>query len=155
MERNGEMKKMSLVIVLVLFLTPVIFVACGDQKEAAKTETPVTSEEVKKQAGEAMETAVAYTQQQMHEYQNNIAAKLDDYSRKISELKAKSEEMTGDAKAMAEQKLADLQASKQGAEQKLKELKNASGKAWEDMKSGMDKAMESLAQAYKEAVSHF
>lgn len=149
------MKKKSLAIILVPFITLMFFIACGEKKEAGKTETPVTSEEVKKEATEAVETATAYTQQQIQDYQQNITAKLDEYGQKISELKARSEEMTDQAKAEMASKLTDLNAKKQAMDQKLEEIKHASGKSWEDIKSGMDAAMEDFAKAYEEAVSHF
>lgn len=57
--------------------------ACGEKKESATSPEKVTAQEVKKKAKEAVETAMAYTQQQREEYQKQLEGKIKEYDRKL------------------------------------------------------------------------
>ncbi|MGA9236845.1 MAG: hypothetical protein WBV91_18620, partial [Desulfobacterales bacterium] len=72
------MKRTAIAITLTVFFLLGFLAACGDQKEAEKSQTEVTSEDVKKEAKEAMQTAKEYTLQQKEEYQKQMEAKLQE-----------------------------------------------------------------------------
>ena len=57
------MRRIALSIMLTAFFCLAFLAACGDQKEAKKSETEVTSMDVKKEAKEAMEATEAETNQ--------------------------------------------------------------------------------------------
>lgn len=153
------MKRTAVVLTLTAFFGLAVLLACGDEKEAAKPKAEVTSEDVKKETKEAMETAQAYTQQQKDEYLQLMNAKLEEINRELQELtdktQSKASEMKEEARAELNRNMETLRSKKQEVAQKLDELKSASGSAWEDIKSGMDAAMEDLNQALTRARSHF
>jgi TolA-binding protein len=153
------MKRTAVVIAMSAFFVLAFLLACGDQEEAEKPKAEVTSEDVKKETREAMETAQAYTQQQKEEYLQRMNAKLEEVNQEIQELTAKTQsqllEMKEDAKAELNKDIEALRSRQQEMTQKLEELKSASGSAWDDIKSGMDAAMEDLNQALARARSHF
>ena len=153
------MKRIVLFMTLALFFTTALLLACGDQKEAQKPETAVTSADVKKEATEAMETAKAYTRQQKEEYQKKMEARLQELDSEIQQLQAKAQssatELKEKSKAEFNQSMEDLRNKQQVATEKLNELKSASGQAWEDIKGGVNSAMDELGKAYDRARSHF
>lgn len=127
---------------LTTFSCLAFLVACGDQKEAKKSETEVTSVDVKKEAKEAMETAKIYAHQQKEEYLQQIEAKIKEYDREMQELLAKAQSKATDlkeeSKAQFNQSMEELSNKKKAAAEKLNELNSASAEAWGDIKSGMD-----------------
>jgi len=150
---------MMVLIILAAFFGSAFLLACGDGKETEKPEMKVTSQDVKKEAREAMETAKAYTLQQKEEYQEQIEARLQVLDREIQELQARTQskaaELKEESKAEYNQTIEELRNKKQAAAEQLDKLKSASGKAWEDIKAGMDSAMDNLSQAFDRARAHF
>ena len=153
------MRRIALLIMLTSFFGLAFLVACGDQKEAEKSKTEVTSEDVKKEAKEAMETAKTFAQQQKEEYLQQIEGKMKEFDRDMQELLVKAQfratDLKEESKAQFDQSMEELRNKKQAAAEKLNELNSASGKAWEDIKSGMDSAMDELSKAFDRARSHF
>jgi len=99
------MKYFSLIMVVIGVL---ILAGCKAKEEPAKTEKPATVEEVKKEAGEAVQKATAYTTQQMDEYRKQAEAKLKDYDKKIDELQARAEKMKKEARAEFDEQMREL-----------------------------------------------
>jgi TolA-binding protein len=128
---------------------------CKGKEEPVKSEKPVSTEEVKKEAKEAVETATTFTRQQMDEYQNQIEARLKGFDQKLEELKVRAEKMEKDAKAEVGQQMNEIRKKRDVAAKKLEELRSASGKAWSDLKAGLDAALEDVEKAYQEALSRF
>lgn len=153
------MRRKALLIMLMAFFGLAFLVACGDQKDAEKSETKVTSMDVKKEAKEAIQTAKTYTQQQKEEYLHQLDAKIKEFDREMQELLAKTKsstiEMKDESKAKVDQSLEELRNKKQAATEKLNELKSSSSEAWEEIKSGMDSAMDELNKAFDRARSDF
>jgi len=153
------MKRLVLFITLALFFTTAFLLACSDQQESQKSETAVTSADVKNEAKEAMETAKAYTQQQKEEYQKQMEAKLQELDREIQDLQTKAQSNAAELKEKSKeefnQTMEELRNKQQAATEKLDQLKSASGKAWEDTKAGVDSAFDELSKAFDRARSHF
>lgn len=141
---------------LVLICGGVMFLAgCKGKEEPAKTEKPVTVEEVRKEAGEAAKTTATYTRQQMDEYARDMEARLKDYDKKLDELQAGADKMSKEARAELEQQMAELRKKRIEAGKELEKLRSASGKAWDDMKAGLDLALDEMEKAYQRAASRF
>jgi len=106
------MRRIALLIMLTAFFGLVFLVACGDQKEAEKSETEVTSMDVKKEAKETMETVKSYTQQQKDAYLRQIEAKLEELDKEMQELQAKAKssatELKEESKAKFNQSMEEL-----------------------------------------------
>jgi TolA-binding protein len=151
-EKEEKMKRVLFLPTAILLL--VLPTACGEKKESTG-EQRATTADVKKEAKEAVGTAISYTQQQKEEYQKQLEAKIREYDRKLEDLKAKAEKMEKKTKAEAQRELEDLRQKGEAAKKKLEGMKSAGSKAWEDLKSGMDAAMEDLEKSFSRMVSRF
>jgi Na+-transporting methylmalonyl-CoA/oxaloacetate decarboxylase gamma subunit len=69
-------------------LAMILVAACGKKEEPPQVKKPVTEEKVRKEVKEAIQTAMAYTEQQKEEYQKTINAQLDEMQKKLLELQA-------------------------------------------------------------------
>jgi TolA-binding protein len=153
------MIRKALLIMMASFFILALFFACGDQKEAEKSDTKVTYEDVKKESKEAMETAKEYTQEKKEEYLMQMRAKLDEFNKEIQELQSKAASnaigLKEASKEELNQSMKELAEKKKAAAEKIDELKNASGDAWDDIKTGADSAMDELSKALERARSDF
>jgi hypothetical protein len=114
------MIRKALLIMLASFFSLALFFACGDQKDAEKSDTKVTYEDVKKESKEAMETAKEYTQEQKEEYLRQMRAKLDEFNKEFQELQSKvaskATDLKVDSKAKFEQSVEALAKKKQAVD---------------------------------------
>jgi seryl-tRNA synthetase len=118
-------------------------------------QSPVTRQEVKKEAADTMEKAKAYAEQQKQIYTKKVQATLDDLSKRIDQLKDQAKVAKGEALTKIQSALADLKVKEDQAKQKLQELGSSTGPAWEQVKAGVDKAVGELQNAYNKASSYF
>ena len=133
--------KMTLAALGALALT-----GCGsgdDQK--------VTAQQVKKEAKEAVNTAVAYSKQKQEEWFAQAQAQYQELEKEISQLMDKAKERATAGQDKAKDILADLQKWQAVAQEKLKAMQSASGKAWEKAKVELEEALQNLKQAYQRA----
>ena len=77
--------KTGLMAISFLF-TLTLLAACGNQEEAAQPKDAVTAADVKKDAGQAVETAAKYTMEQKEVYMQKIQARLEELDREIGAL---------------------------------------------------------------------
>lgn len=125
--------------------------ACNQKK----TDTEVSSEDIKRQTGEALETTKNYLIQKRGEYQTQLEDKLHELENKIKELEAKAANAGEETKAKCHEMIETLQQKQKDARNKLEKLKSSSADAWENLKSGTENALEDLKKAYSEAISRF
>ena len=87
-----------------------LFAAIGcEQKPADRTPGKVTSEDVRRDAGQAVETAAEYSQQTKEEFQKDLEAQLNELDAKIAKLREKGRDLKDEAKANWDRKMADLE----------------------------------------------
>jgi uncharacterized coiled-coil DUF342 family protein len=98
---------------------------------------------------------VEYTKQQKEQFQRKMQAKLNEYRKRIYELRVKADEMSAQVKDKVNRRLQDLEAKRKAADEKLAQLESSSDKAWAEIKEGLDQAVKDLDQAYKDASSQF
>ena len=115
----------------------------------------VTAEKVEKESKEALDTTMNYAQTKSREYQEKLKESLNDYDKKIDELKAKSANVTEEANADFNKTMEQLNQKKEAASKKLQELKKPTGKAWDDVKAGVNEAMADLEEAYEKAIARY
>jgi archaellum component FlaC len=118
-------------------------------------EGKVTSDELKKQAGEAIDAAKKYAGQQKAEYQQKIEQELADLGENISKLKERAKTATGESLKALEERIGDLRERQTAAQKKLGEVKAATEQAWSGLKEGMDKAVSDLKKSYESAIGYF
>ncbi|MEJ2313277.1 MAG: hypothetical protein P8Y85_00545 [Nitrospirota bacterium] len=145
---------LAIVMAMSLVLSATVILSCKQKAEAPK-EGEVTTEDVKKDVGEAVGTTKAYLAEQKEEFTKDMEAKLADYGSRIDELQKKADEATGDVKAKMDEQMKNLRNKQEAAQKKLDEIEESSGKAWEDLKAGADRTMEDLKKSYEDAKSQF
>lgn len=146
------MKKIEFVVAIFI---PLFFItSCSSKETPEKAETHVSSEDVKRETEEALETQKTYLAQQKEKYQKGAESTLNDLNDKIKGLQVKAEQAGSDTKAKYNEIIEGLQKKQGEAQNRLNDLKSKSADAWEDVKSGMDAALENLKNSYNDAVFH-
>ena len=134
---------------------PLFFITACSKETPEKVETHVSTEDVKRETGETLETKKTYMEQQKEKYQKDAESTLDYLGNKIKDLQAKAGQAGTDTKSRYSEIIEGLRKKQGEAQEKLNDLKSKSADAWEDVKSGMDAALENLKNSYNDAVSHF
>lgn len=148
-EESRVMRKVSPVLVLaVLLVLGLPLWALGDEGK-------VTSDEVKKQAGEAFDAAKKYAGQQKADYQQKIEQELAELGDNIVKLKERAKTATGESLKALEERIGDLRERQAAAQKKLGEVKAATEQAWGGLREGMDKALLELKKSYESTIGFF
>jgi hypothetical protein len=126
-----------------------------EQKPTDRAPGKVTSEDVRRDAGQAVDTAAEFSQQSKEEYQKKLDARLQELDAEIAKLKAKGGDLKDDAKARWEQKMAELETKRDAARAKLAEVGHSSAEAWKDVQKGAQSAWDDLDKAVRDAAAEF
>ena len=127
---------------------------CG-QKSAERTTGKVTSEDVRRDAGQTIKTAAEFSEQAKEEFQNSLDARLKELETEIAKLKEKGRDLKDDAKANWDRKIAGLETKRQAARAKLAEVGQSSAEAWQDVQKGAQSAWDALDKAFRDASQDF
>ena len=126
-----------------------------DRKPADPTPGKVTAEDVRHDAGQAVNTAAEYSQQSREEFQKDLGTRLDEMDANIVKLRDKGRDLKDQAKANWDQKMAELETKREAARQKLVEVGHANAEAWKDVKKGAQSAWDDLDKAFHDAAHEF
>jgi TolA-binding protein len=126
-----------------------------EQKPSDKTPSTVTSEDVRRDAGQAVDTAVEFSQQAKEAFQRRLESRLDEMGGKIAGLREKGSDLKDQAKIDWDRKLADLETKRDAARGKLAEVGQSSAEAWKDVQQGAQAAWDDLEQAFQDASREF
>jgi len=85
-------------LLAIMLLVPWLLPGCGEKEQTESKSAAVSGEDVKKEAKEAYDAAKGYTQEQMQAFRDHAELKLDQYSREIDQLQAKTEKLKEDAR---------------------------------------------------------
>ena len=129
-------------------------VACSEQKPATEKQATAT-QDVKKEAKELADTALAYSLEQKEKYTQEVLKKLSQYNQMFITLDRKVSAMGEQAKNDMMGEIANVNTKKNQVSAKMRELQNSTGEAWEDVKVGLDKAIDDMDEAYKQAMSRY
>jgi TolA-binding protein len=133
-----------------------LFASSGcEQKPADRTPGEVTSEDVRRDAGQAVNTAAAFSQQTKEEFQKNLDARLKEMDAEIAKLREKRRDLKDEAKANWDQKMAELETKREAASAKLADVGHSSAEAWEDVQKGAQSAWDELDTAFRDASREF
>ena len=133
-----------------------LFAAVGcEQKPADRTPGKVTSEDVRRDAGQAVTTATEYSQQAKEEFQKKLEAQLNELDAKIAKLREKGRDLKDQAKVNWDQKMAELETKRGTIRAKLAEVNRSSAAAWKDVQRGAQSAYDDLDKAFRDASRKF
>ena len=138
-----------------LMLAGVLTASGCERKPADQPPGKVTSEDVRRDAGRAAETAVDYSRQTKEEFQKKLEARLDELDGEIAKLREKGRDLKDQAKADWDRKIADLEKKRDAARAKLAEVRDASAEAWKDVQKGVQSAWDELDKAFRDASREF
>jgi len=119
-----------------------------EQKPADQTSGKVTSEDVRRDAGQAAKTAADYSQQAKEEFQEKLEDRLNKLDAEIAKLREKGRDLKDEAKA-------DLEVKRDAARAKLAEVGRSSAEAWKDVQKGAQSAWDELDKAFRDAAGKF
>lgn len=139
----------------VMALAGVFSVMGCEQKSGDSTPKKVTSEDVRRDAGQAINTAAEFSQQTKDEFQKSLEARLQALDAKIGKLREKGRDLKDQAKTDWDQKMADLATKREAARAKLAEIGQSSAEAWKDVQKGAQSAWDELDKAFHDAAREF
>ncbi len=139
----------------VMMLAGIIAVLGCEQKPANQTPGKVTSEDVRRDVGQAVNTTVELSQQTKEEFQKKLDVRLKDLDAEIVKLREKGRDLKDEAKAKWDQKMAELEIKRDAVRAKLDEIGNSSAAAWKDVQQGAQSAWDELDKAFREASREF
>jgi TolA-binding protein len=126
-----------------------------EQQPANRTPGKVTSEDVRRDAGKAAQTAVEYSQQTKEDFQQQLEARLNQLDVENAKLRGKGRDLTDQAKSDWDRKMADLETKRDAAHAKLAEVRDSSAAAWNDVRKGAQRAWDELDKAFRDASREF
>jgi TolA-binding protein len=133
-----------------------LFAALGcEQEPADRTPGKVTSQDVRRDAGQAVNTAAEYSQQDKEVFQKKLESQLNELDAKIAKLHEKGRDLKDQAKANWDQKMAELETKRGAARAKLAEIGHSSKEAWKDVQKGAQLAYDDLDKAFRDASREF
>lgn len=133
-----------------------LFLAIGCERTPTDpTPGKVTSEDVRRDAGKALETAAKYSQQTKEEFQAKLEARLKELDGEIAKLREKGRELKDEEKLNWDRRMADLETKRETARAKLVEVRHSSEEAWKDVQKGAQSAWDELDKAFQEASDEF
>lgn len=134
----------------------VLSIAGGcDKPTSSPSSGGVTSNDVRRDAENAIDTAAEFSQQTKEEFQLKLNARLGQLDEEIVMLRERGSSLKDDAKARWDEKLVNLESKREAARVKLAEVKDSSAEAWKDLQKGAQSAWNDLDTAFREASSEF
>jgi hypothetical protein len=115
----------------------------------------LTSQDVRRDAGQSDKTTMAQAAPTKEEYQQQLAARLKGMDAEIAILQEKNRGLTGGARADWERTLSELQTKRDSAYSRLADVRQSSADAWKDAKHGAQFAADDLDNALRDAARHF
>jgi TolA-binding protein len=126
-----------------------------ERKPADRAPAKVTSEDVRRDAGQAVKTAGEFSQQTKEEFQKKLDARLKELDAQIAKLREKGRDLKDKAKPDWDRKMADLEKKRDAARAKLAEVGHSSAEAWKDVQKGAQSAWDELDKAFGDASREF
>jgi TolA-binding protein len=139
----------------VVMLAGVVAAAGCERQPADRMPGKVTSEDVRRDAGQAVNTAVEFSQQAKEDFQKNLDTRLKNMDAEIAKLREKGRDLKDEAKVKWDQKLADLETKRDAARAKLTEVGQSSAEAWKDVQKGAQSAWDEMDKAFQDASREF
>src|SRR5579871_205641 len=100
----------------------------------------VTSEDVRRDSGNAVETAVEFSRQSKEEFEKKLDARLKDLDTEIAKLHEQGRDLKDQAKANWDRQMAELETKRNATRAKLTEVGHSSAEAWKDIRKGAQSA---------------
>ena len=140
---------------LLLILIGLLAVSGCEPATGDRAPGKVTSEDVRRDAGQAVSTAAEYSQQTKEEFQKKLDARLKELDAEVARLREKGNALKHQAKVDWDRKLAELETKRDAARAKMAEIRDSSAEAWKDVRKGAQSAWDELDKAFRDASREF
>ncbi len=121
----------------------------------SKGTSTVTMDDVRRDSAAALETTVAYSQQNKDKLVKALKDQLAIMDASIEKLRLKGQELASDAKEGWASKMSELDVKRKSVHAKLAEIENSTAEAWSDVEKGAKSAWEELKKAFQDASNEF
>ena len=138
-----------------LMMAGLLATVSGCEPKSAPTTPKVTSEDLQRDVGKAINTTAEYSQQAKEEFQKKLADRLTELDADFARLREKGRDLKDDAKVKWDERMADLEAKRLVAKARLAEVNDSTAEAWKDIQQGAQSAWEELDQAFRKAANEF
>jgi LPS O-antigen subunit length determinant protein (WzzB/FepE family) len=138
-----------------LMLAGLLTASGCERKPADWTPGKVTSEHVRRETDQALNTTAEFSQQTKEEFQKNLGARLKELDAEIAKLREKGRDLKDEAKANWDQTMAELETKRDAARAKLAEVGHSSAERWKDVQKGAQSAWDELDKAFRHASLEF
>ena len=132
----------------------VFFSGCM-QAPVEHTVRKVTTEDVRRDTGKAVDTATRAAAQSKEEFEASLKASLAEMEEKTERLREKGHALKDEAKTRWKEKMADLEAKQKVARDKLEEVRKSTAGAWGHVEKGAQAAWDDVRKALQEAAEEF
>lgn len=132
----------------------VVAIGC-ERKLGDMTTGKVTSGDVRRDTGQAVETTAVFSEQSKEQFQTKLDARLKESEAEMAKLREKGRDLKDEAKVQWDKTMADLEIKRDAARAKLTEVSKSSGEAWKDVRQGAQSAWAELDKAFRDASSKF
>jgi ABC-type transporter Mla subunit MlaD len=148
-----------------LVLIPGAMLAACDNEPAGSPPPPppagdatpggVTPGDLADDIGRAADSASDLFSQQLRDYRQTMADRLDTVSADIARLEARAEQLTGEARQEADNAVEALRTQRAAFAARLERASADSAAAWQELKNGLDNAWNDLKNARDAAMDRF
>ncbi len=139
-----------------MLILPGLLTASGcEQKPVEQTPGKVTSDDVRRDADQAIHSAAEFSRQTKEEFQKSLQARLQELDSEIEKLREKGRDLTDDAQANWDRKMAELETKREAAGAQLNEITRSSAEAWKDVQKGAQSAWDELDKAFHDVAREF
>jgi LPS O-antigen subunit length determinant protein (WzzB/FepE family) len=150
---HAEEDSIMMRVFSIVTLAGVVAVIGCERQPADPASQKVTSEDVRRDASQAVTTAAEFSQQAKEDFQKSLDARLQALDAEIARLGEKGRDLKD--KVDWDRKLAELETKREAARVKLDELGRSSADAWKDVQKGAQAAWDELDKTFREATSEF
>jgi Skp family chaperone for outer membrane proteins len=126
-----------------------------EQKATDRTPGKVTSEDVRRDAGQAVNTPAELSQRTKEEFEKNFDTRLKELDAEIAKLREKGRDLKDEAKTKWDRKMTELETKRDAARAKLAEVRDSGAEAWKDVRKGAQSAWDELNKAVRDASGEF
>ncbi|MEA3508108.1 MAG: hypothetical protein U9R40_04220 [Synergistota bacterium] len=111
----------------------------------------VTTQDVKEETSEAVETAGDYLKQEKAEFVESMQNKLETIQKDIDKLREEASDKSADGKDILQEKIDALETQWGSTKSKLQEVRSAGTEQWESLRDGAVSMYDRLKNAYDAA----
>ena len=141
--------------VCMLILAGLLAAIGCERKTADPMPGKVTSEDVRRDVGQVVDTAAEFSRQTKEEFQKKLDSRLKELDVEIVKLREKGRDLKDKNKADWDRKMAELETKRGAVRTKLDEVGHSSAEAWKDVQKGAQSAYDDLDKAFRDASKEF